>query len=68
MVLYCRRILRISYKQHVTNERVLERMSAERELAKTIRVQQAKFFEEHIMRNKVVESVIIAGKIKGKRS
>ena len=64
---FYRRILRISYTQHVTNERVLERMSAERELIKTIRVQQMKFFG-HIMRNKEVENMIITGKIEGKRS
>ena len=64
---FYRRILRISYAQHVTNERVLERMSAERELIKTIRVQQMKFFG-HIMRNKEVENMIITEKIEGKRS
>ena len=58
---FYRRILRISYTQHVTNERVLERMSAERELIKTIRVQQMKFFG-HIMRNKEVESMIITAR------
>ena len=64
---FYRRILRISYTQHVTNERVLEGMSAEKELIKTIRVKQMKFFG-HIMRNKGVENMIITGKIKGKRS
>ena len=64
---YYRIILRISYTQHVTNELVLERISAERQLIKTIRVQQMKFFG-HIMRNKVVENTIVTGKIEGKRS
>ena len=64
---FYRRILRISYKQHVTNERVLERMSAERELVKTIRAQQMKFFG-HIMRNKEVENMIITGRLKAREA
>ena len=63
---FYRRILKISYKDHITNEEVLKRMSAKRNLLIRIRKQQLEFVG-HIMRNKELENIIITGKADGKR-
>src|ERR1700730_13435169 len=61
----CRRILRIYYTRHITNE-VLNRMATTRHIINTVRNRQISFFG-HVMRNKEIESIIIRGKIEGKR-
>src|SRR5690349_15805939 len=58
-----RRILRISYTNHITNEEALNRMATTRKL-NTVRNRQMSFFG-HVMRNKEIES--ISEKIEGKR-
>ena len=60
-------MLRKSYKDHVTNEEVLNRMSVQRQLINKIRKQQLEFFG-HIMRNKQLENIVVTGKIEGTRS
>src|SRR5437870_13731561 len=62
---FYRRILRISYKKHTTNEEVLNRMATKRNLIITIRRRQMCFFG-HVMRNKEIENFSITEKIEGK--
>ena len=63
---FYRRILRISYTKHITNEEVLNRMATTRNLIITVRRRQMSFFG-HVMRNKEIEHFSISGKIEGKR-
>jgi hypothetical protein len=63
---FYRRILRISYTKHITNEEVLNRMGTTRKLIITVRSRQMSFFG-HVMRNKEIESFSISGKIEGRR-
>ena len=63
---FYRRILRISYTKHITNEEVLNRMATTRNLIITVRRRQMSFFG-HVMRNKEIENFSISGKIEGKR-
>src|SRR5437899_1459360 len=63
---FYRRILRISYTKHITNEEVLKRMATTRNPILTVRGRQMSFFG-HVMRNKEIESFSISGKIEGKR-
>src|SRR5437870_11419910 len=62
---FYRRILRISYKKHITNEEVLNGMATKRNLIITIRKRQMSFLG-HVMRNKEIENFSISGKIEGK--
>ena len=57
---FYRRILRISYTKHITNEEVLSRMATTRNLI-TVRGRQMSFFG-HVMRNKEIESFSRSGK------
>jgi len=57
---FYRRILRISYTRHITNEEVLNRMATTRHIINTVRNRQRSFFG-HVMRNKEIESIIISG-------
>ena len=63
---FYRRILRISYTRHITNEEVLNRIGMTRKLINTIRTRQMSFLG-HVMRNKEIENLSISGKIEGKR-
>ena len=64
---FYRRILRISYKDHITNEEVLTRMFTRRTLMYRIRKQQLEFLG-HVMRKNSLENIIVTDKIKGKRT
>ena len=64
---FYRRILRISYKDHITNEEVLTRMFTRRNLMYRVRKQQLEFLG-HVMRKNSLENIIVTGKIEGKRS
>ena len=64
---FYRRILRISYTEHITNEEVLRRMSTRRQLIFVIRTQQMSFLG-HILRHKEIETIVATGKVEGKRS
>src|SRR3984893_15952522 len=63
---FYRKILRISYTRHITNEEVLNRMATTRIILNTARNRQMSFFG-HVMRNNEIENIIISGKIEGKR-
>ena len=63
---FLRRMLRISWGDHISNEEVLKRAGEERKLNKMIRKRQAEFIG-HIMRKEGLEEIIITGKIEGKR-
>ena len=63
---FYRRILRISYTRHITNDEVLNRIGTTRNLINTVRNRQMSFLG-HVMRNKVIENLSISGKIEGKR-
>ena len=61
-----RRMLRISWADRVTNEEVLQRAGAGRELMRVIRQRQLRFLG-HVMRQKQLESVCVTGKVEGRR-
>lgn len=64
-----RRILRISWVDHVTNVEVLLRMNKTTEIIKTIKIRKLQYFG-HIMRNEQRYGVlqrILQGKVLGKR-
>ena len=64
---FLRRMLRISFTEHTSDEKVLERCNAERTLIKTIRKRQMGFLG-HIMRKEGFENLILTGKAQGNRS
>ena len=59
-------MLRISWESLVTNENVLGRAGAKREMMRKIRQKQLRFLG-HIMRDQKLESVCVAGRIEGRR-
>ena len=63
---FLRRMLRISWVERVTNERVLQRAGCGRELLRSIRQRQLKFLG-HAMRQSQLESVCLTGKLERKR-
>ena len=62
-----RRMLRIYWKDHVTNDEVLRRGRTERKLINRIRAGQMSFLG-HIMRKLRLENIVVTGKIEGERS
>ena len=64
---FYRRMLRISWTQHISNNDVLCRAGTRRTILHTIRDRQARFFG-HIMRKGQMENIVITGKLDGKRS
>ena len=62
-----RRMLHISWKDHVTNDEVLRRGRTERKLTNRIRAGQMSFLG-HIMRKHGLENIVVTGKIEGERS
>ena len=64
---FYRRILRISWTEHITNEEVLRRMGARRKLMNNIRKRQLQFLG-HVMRKEGLENLTLTGKINGTRS
>ena len=64
---FYRRILKVSYTEHMTNETVLDKMKTQRQLINRIRKLQMEFFG-HLTRNKEIENIVISGKLEGKRS
>ena len=63
---FLRRILKISYTEHVTNKEVLERAATERSLIKYIRKSQMQFLG-HIVRKGGIENLALTGTINGRR-
>ena len=64
---YYRRMLRISYTEHVSNEEVLQRIGVKRELLLTIKTRQKKFLG-HVIRKGAIEDLSLSGRIPGKRA
>ncbi|MGX9987587.1 reverse transcriptase domain-containing protein [Soonwooa purpurea] len=63
---FYRRMLRISWTQHVSNYEVLRRMQTKRRLMLDIRKRQLKFLG-HVMRKEGLENLILTGRIEGGR-
>uniref|UniRef100_A0A8D8Q4X5 Craniofacial development protein 2 n=1 Tax=Cacopsylla melanoneura TaxID=428564 RepID=A0A8D8Q4X5_9HEMI len=64
-----RRILRISWTEHITNEEVLRRMGKKRELMSIVKIRKLQYLG-HLMRNNskyALLQVIMQGKVEGKR-
>lgn len=64
-----RRMMRISWTEHITNEEVLRRMNKQKEIVNTIKIRKLQYLG-HIMRNDSRYSLlqtIIQGKIDGRR-
>src|SRR3984893_3122645 len=59
---FCRKILRISYTRHITNEEVLNRMATTRIILHTVGYTRMLVFG-HVIRNKEIEDIILCGKI-----
>ena len=64
---FLRRMLRISYKDRVTNEEVLRRASIDRTLTKDIVKRQIEFFV-HVISKEELESLVVTGFIEEKRA
>ena len=64
---FLRRMQRISWTAHVTNETVLNQTCQVRQLLNTIKNRQLQFFG-HIMRQENLEQTSITGRINGKRA
>ena len=64
---FFRRMLRISWTSHTSNEDVLIRANTERKLLPMIRTHQLKFLG-HCLRKAGIERLTLTGKIAGKRA
>ena len=62
-----RRILRIGWTSHTTNEEVIFLADTERKLMKSIKKQQLQFLD-HCITKDGMEKIILTGKIAGKRA
>ena len=60
-------MLRISYKDRVTNEEVLRRTNVDRTLMKDIVKRQMEFFG-HVIRKEELENLVVTVFIEGKRA
>ena len=63
---FFRRMLRISYTAHETNDSVLQRVGQERQLLKIIQARQVSF-TGHVNRKGELEELCLAGKVPGKK-
>ena len=63
---FLRKMMRISWTEHTSNEEVLRRAGTDRGLLKSIRKRQMKFFG-HVMRREGLEHLAVTGKIEGKK-
>ena len=63
---FFRRTLRISWTEHATNESVLQRAGARREMMRSIRQRQMRFLG-HVIRDGQLENVCVTGRIEGRR-
>ena len=59
-------MLRISWTEHATNQSVLQRAGARREIMRTIRQKQLRFLG-HVIREGKLENVCVTGRIDGRR-
>ena len=65
---FYRRMLRISWTEHATNEEVLRRAGAKRKLINTTKKRQLQFLVGHVMRKEDLENLTLTGRIEGTRS
>jgi len=63
---FLRRMLRISWTAHESNDNVLIRAGTRRHLLTTIRTKQDEFLV-HVIRMSQLENLVITGKIDGKK-
>ena len=61
-----RRMLKIPWVDHISNEQVLQRAGARREIMTSIRQKQLRFLG-HTMREHQLESICLMGKVEGRR-
>ena len=61
-----RRMLRISWKDKISNEIVLRRIQSQRILTKTIKEQKLRYFC-HLVRRRDLQRVLMEAKVAGKR-
>ena len=61
-----RRMLKIPWVDHISNEQVLQRAGAKREMMTRIRQKQLRFLG-HTMREQQLESLCLVGKVEGRR-
>ena len=61
-----RRMLKIPWVDHISNEQVLQRAGAKREMMNSIRKKQLRFLG-HTMREQQLESLCLMGKVEGRR-
>ena len=64
---FLRRMLRISYKDRVTTEKVLRRAKVDRTLMKDIVKRHMEFFG-HVIRKEELENLVVTGFIEGNRA
>ena len=64
---FLRRMMRVSWTDHVTNEDVLERTRSSRTLLQTIAKRQICFLG-HILRKNALETVVFTGAVEGRRA
>ena len=57
---FYRRMIRISYSQHISNEEVLRKVEARRNVIRNIRKRQLKF-KGHVLRKRSMENLYITG-------
>ena len=62
-----RRLGRISWKDKITNEEVMRRLSVKREILSNMRTAKLKYFG-HTMRQESLHKTILVGRIEGKRA
>ena len=64
---FYRRMLRVSWRDRVTNEEVLRRVGQQRTLLAELRKRQMNFLG-HVLRNEKVEHLCLTGMIEGRRA
>lgn len=62
-----RRMLRISWKEMVKNETILERLHVRNRLFKIIQCKKLKYFGHMIRKNDTIQRSVLDGKVNGKR-
>ena len=64
---FLRRMLRVSFKEHKTNDQVLCEANTSRKLFNKIKQRQCRFIG-HVMRREGMENLVTTGKFKGKET
>ena len=64
---FLRRIVKISWTDQISNERVLTIVNVRRKLLETIKNRKMTFWG-HVMRRKGIENLSLTGKVEGKRA